>query len=56
MNVLKIFTIPEALIASDLLIKNEICLSQLILRMPLPKKGATMAYRLDAKKKEFRPN
>ena len=36
----KIFTIPEALIASDLLIKNEICLSQLILRMPLPKKGA----------------
>lgn len=36
----KIFTIPEALIASSLLIKNEICLSQLILRMPLPNQGA----------------
>ena len=35
-----IFTIPEALIASELLIKNEICLSQLILRMPLPNQGA----------------
>ncbi len=35
----KIFTIPEALAASDFLIKNDFCLSQLILRMPLPGKG-----------------
>ena len=32
----KIFTIPEALAAARFLIKDEICLSQLILRMPLP--------------------
>ena len=36
----KVFTIPEALIASEFLIKKEICLSQLILRMPLPNQGA----------------
>ena len=35
----KIFTIPEALTAAKFLIKDEICLSQLILRMPLPGKG-----------------
>ena len=35
----KIFTIPEVLAAARFLIKDEICLSQLILRMPLPGKG-----------------
>ena len=35
----RIFTIPEALIAAKFLIKNEICLSQLIFRMPFPGKG-----------------
>mgnify|MGYP001235794721 FL=1 len=35
----KIFTIPEAIVASKYLIKNDISLSQLILRMPLPGKG-----------------
>ena len=35
----KIFTTPEALAAAKFLIKDEICLSQLILRMPLPGKG-----------------
>jgi len=36
----KVFTIPEILAAAKLLIRGEICLSQLILRMPLPGKGA----------------
>ena len=35
----KIFTIPETLEASKLLIKSDIALSQVILRMPLPGKG-----------------
>ena len=35
----KVFTIPEALAASKFLIKKDIALSQLILRMPLPGKG-----------------
>ena len=34
-----VITIPEALCAAKLLIKNEFCLSQLILRMPLPGQG-----------------
>lgn len=35
----KVFTIPEAILASKFLIKKEISLSQLILRMPFPGKG-----------------
>lgn len=35
----KVFTIPEALACAKLLIQDEICLSQLILRMPLPGMG-----------------
>ena len=35
----KVITIPEALVASKYLIGNDISLSQLILRMPLPGKG-----------------
>ena len=34
-----VFTIPETLEASNLLIKSDIALSQIILRMPLPGKG-----------------
>lgn len=34
-----IITIPEVLCAAKLLIKNEFCISQLILRMPFPGKG-----------------
>ena len=34
-----VITIPEALCAAKLLIKKEFCLSQLILRMPLPGQG-----------------
>ena len=36
----KVFTIPEVLACAKLVIQDEICLSQLILRMPLPGKGA----------------
>ena len=52
----KIFTIPEVLSAAKFLIKDEISLSQLILRMPLPGKGE-QSWHIDwiPRKKESDP-